>query len=114
MQFFHKQLNIHKNIEIGYVELPKGQTLNRYVKQFKVPAPQQADINGQPRLMLKKDIAQVYKLYNQEMEKRCKTYFYYSQDELLHQLMPKEGVVYTVVIENKDKVITDFVSFYSV
>jgi len=64
--------------------------------------------------MLKKDIAQVYKLYNQEMEKRCKTYFYYSQDELLHQLMPKEGVVYTVVIENKDKVITDFVSFYSV
>ena len=48
------------------------------------------------------------------MEKRSKGYFVYSQDELLHLLTPKENVMYTIVIENKDKVITDFVSFYLV
>ena len=48
------------------------------------------------------------------MEKRSKGYFVYSQEELLHLLMPKENVMYTIVIESKDKQITDFVSFYLV
>lgn len=78
MQFWHKQLNINKNIEVGYAELPKGTTLSRYVKQFKIPPPNQSDINGTPRLMIKKDIAQVFKLYNKEMEKRSNGHFVYS------------------------------------
>lgn len=48
------------------------------------------------------------------MEKRSKGYFLYSQEELANQLMPRQNVIYTVVIENSEKQITDFVSFYLV
>ena len=36
-----------------------------------------------------------------------------SQEDLGHHLMPRDEVMYTIVIENSDKKITDFVSFYN-
>ena len=35
-----------------------------------------------------------------------------SQEELAHHLMPRDDVMYTIVIEN-DKKVTDFISFYN-
>jgi len=41
----------------------------------------------------------------------------FSQDELAHHLLPRKGVVTTLVVENEDadgnKVLTDFISYYS-
>lgn len=34
------------------------------------------------------------------------------EGEVAHMLLPREGVVYTYVVENDKKEITDFVSFY--
>mmetsp|Transcript_7105 Transcript_7105/g.11981 ORF Transcript_7105/g.11981 Transcript_7105/m.11981 type:complete len:152 (+) Transcript_7105:1014-1469(+) len=48
------------------------------------------------------------------MEKYNAT-FKFSQDELAHHLMPREGVVYTLVvemIEGKERSINDFISMY--
>lgn len=40
--------------------------------------------------------------------------FKFSQQELSHHLMPREGIIYTIVIENiGEKKITDFISFYN-
>lgn len=36
-----------------------------------------------------------------------------SQEDLGHHLMPRDEVMYTIVIENSEKKITDFVSFYN-
>jgi glycylpeptide N-tetradecanoyltransferase len=35
------------------------------------------------------------------------------QDEIAHHLLPRDEVMYTIVIENDKKQITDFVSFYN-
>ena len=77
-QFWHKQLNIKKNIEVGYSELPKGVTLARHVKSMKIAAPIQSDIEGTPRLMTSKDASQVFQIYNNEMKKNYSGYFAYS------------------------------------
>jgi glycylpeptide N-tetradecanoyltransferase len=36
----------------------------------------------------------------------------YSQQEVAHLLFPKKGVIYTYVVEDDEKQVTDFVSFY--
>lgn len=65
--------------------------------------------------MEKKDLPTIYKLYNNQMSK-YKLYFKYSQDDLMHLLLPKDGIVWTYVIEgdfvNDKPVVTDFVSMY--
>lgn len=47
-----------------------------------------------------------------KFQENLKVSFKLNQEELMHQLMPQEGVIYTIVVEN-DKKITDFVSFYN-
>ena len=57
----------------------------------------QVPIKGGPRLMTKADYAGVYALYKAKMT-NLKCSFKYTQDELGHQLMPRDGTVYTIVI----------------
>ena len=84
----------------------------RYLKQFKIEQPKQQDIVGVPRLMTTKDIPAVYKLYNKAMEDK-QGYFIYTQEEIGHHFVPSiDNVVTTIVIENNNKEVTDFVSFY--
>ena len=111
-QFFHRQLNVKKNIEIGYAALPKNTTLARYVKSLALKEISPSDIKGIPRVMTTKDVAEVYQLYKRQM-KKYKCHFVYSQDEFMHLIVPKKGVVYTLVIEGADGKLTDFISFYN-
>ena len=64
--------------------------------------------------MTSKDASQVLQIYNNEMKKNFNGYFMYSQEEIIHKLMPIKGTLYTVVVENAKKKITDFVSFYGI
>lgn len=70
---------------------------------------------GNVRTMRSSDIPGVYRLYK-EMIKEYQVSFKFSQDELAHHLMPRDGVITTLVVENEDEtgniVLTDFVSFY--
>jgi len=68
---------------------------------------------GDPRLMQSRDIPRVYQLYKTYHEKNSKMYFKFTQDELAHLLMPKKGLVYTYVIENNEKGITDFITYFA-
>lgn len=61
--------------------------------------------------MQSKDIPQVFALYKKQQEK-YDVWFKFNQAELGHHLMPRPGVIYTLVVEDDDKKITDFVSFY--
>lgn len=63
--------------------------------------------------MESKDISQVYALYKKQMEKYG-VYNKFTQEQLAHHLLPKEGLVYTLVVENTEtKTLTDFISFYN-
>lgn len=65
--------------------------------------------------MEKKDVPAVFKLYKNQVEK-YKLYFKYSQDDIMHLLLPQEDVIWTYVIEgideNEKPVVTDFMSMY--
>jgi len=57
----------------------------------------------------------VFRLYK-ELTKKYEVSFKFSQDELAHHLLPRNGVVMTLVVENDDengnRVLTDFISYY--
>lgn len=110
--YYHRSLNPKKLVETGFSALPRNTPLSRYCKMFKTPELSQINLIGTPRLMQEKDIPTVYGLYK-KMCKRFKVYFRYTQEELGHQLMPIDGIVYTIVIESQKGEVTDFISFYN-
>ena len=57
--------------------------------------------------MEKKDISTVLKLYKAQMEK-YKMYYKFSQEDISYFMLPKENVVWTYVIEDANKQVTDF------
>jgi glycylpeptide N-tetradecanoyltransferase len=61
--------------------------------------------------MEKKDVSVVLKLYNDKM-KNYKFYYKFSQEDVMHFLLPKENIVWTYVIEDDSKQVTDFFSMY--
>jgi len=72
------------------------------------------NLKGDIRLMQKKDLSIVFKLFNIQQEK-YKFRYKLSQEELLQILLPKDNVVWTWVIENlvEGKMqVTDFYSMH--
>jgi len=65
------------------------------IKLYKVPA--ETQING-IRPMAKKDIAPVYKLLSNYLSK-FKLYNKYTEEEVKHFFLPRNGVIYTYVVE---------------
>ena len=108
--YFHRSLNPKKNVETGFTTLPSNESMARYYKRTKIDGLNDINIVGTPRMMEKKDISAVYSLYKKQSE-RYQIAFKMSQEELAHHLMPRDEVMYTIVIEN-DKKVTDFISFY--
>lgn len=63
--------------------------------------------------MEKKDIPVVHKLLNTYLQ-QYKIHIQFTEAEIGHFLLPREWVVESFVVESeKDKKITDFISFYS-
>jgi len=82
----------------------------RYIKMHKVP-----DNTQTPglRAMQKKDVAVVHKLLNTYLQ-QYKIHIQFTLGEIEHFLVPRNNVIESFVVEDPDeKVITDFISFYS-
>lgn len=82
----------------------------RFVKMNKV-----ADNTSTPGLrpMEKKDVPVVHKLLNTYLQ-QYKIHIQFTVEEIAHFLLPRENVVESFVVEDeKEKKITDFISFYS-
>jgi len=81
----------------------------RYVKLLKLPT--ELSIKGL-RPMKKTDVQVVTALLNEYL-KRFEVYLHFSEAEVEHFLVPREGVIDTYVVENEEtKEIKDFLSFY--
>lgn len=61
--------------------------------------------------MEKRDLAAVFKLFKDQQSK-YKIQYKYTQDDIMHHLLPKEDIVWTYVVEDSKKVVTDFFSMY--
>ena len=65
------------------------------------------------RKMTKYDIDQVHILL-MEYLKKFYVHLNFSKEEVEHMILPKENIVNSYVIEDHNKKITDFISFYLV
>ena len=72
----------------------------RYNKRMKIHGLKDINIVGTPRLMQSKDISQVYALYKKQME-NYEVSFKMTQEDIAHHLMPRDKVMYTLVVENE-------------
>jgi glycylpeptide N-tetradecanoyltransferase len=102
-------LNPKKLVEVGFSSLPANTPMARYVKLLKLP--NELSIKGL-RPMKSSDVNVVTSLLNEYL-KRFEVHLHFSEAEVEHFLVPREGVIDTYVVENEEtKEIKDFLSFY--
>jgi glycylpeptide N-tetradecanoyltransferase len=66
------------------------------------------------RPMKKEDVSSVCKLLNNYLKKKnLELVQIFNESDIEHWLLPRDGIVYTYVLENDNKV-TDFISFYKI
>ncbi len=107
-RYYHRSLNPKKLVEIGFSRLAPRMTLARTIKLYKtLDQPKTAGF----RAMTEADVTRVQFLLNEKLMK-YKLRPILNEDEVRHWLLPREKVVFTYVVE-KDGVVTDFASFYS-
>lgn len=107
--YYHRNLNVQKLLDIKFTYLGPNMNMARAKAIYKLA--KDPTIPG-IRPMEDKDVEQVQKLLEEYLNK-FKVHGYYSVDEVRHWLVPKKDVVYSFVVENNEKKITDFISFYS-
>merc|ERR1712048_370730 len=108
-RYHHRNMNPKKLVAIQFTSLGKNQTMNRMIRLMKLP--EQTSIPGL-RPMERKDCTKAWKLLSKYLEK-FNLAPVYSEDEFVHWFLPREGVIYSYVVENADGDITDFGSYYS-
>lgn len=106
--FYYRSINLQKLVDIKYTFLPKGMSLKKAINNYELP--EKIQIEGF-RKMEEKDIDQVYELF--EINKtKYKIFENYTKEEIAHLFLPRNNVIYSFVLEDKNKKITDFFSFY--
>ena len=107
--YYHRNLNVKKLVDVHFTYLPHNMNLARAKNLYKLPT--ELPVTGF-RPMEEKDVDQVYVLL-ENFEKQFKVHGYYDKDQVKHWFVPRKNVVYSYVRENKENVITDFISFYN-
>ncbi len=95
--YWHRSLNPKKLVEVGFSSLPPNMPMARYVKLLKLPT--ESSIKGL-RPMNKGDVKVVSKLLNEYL-KRFEVHLDFSEHEVEHFIVPREGVIDTYVVENE-------------
>jgi glycylpeptide N-tetradecanoyltransferase len=107
-RYYHRSLNPKKLIEIGFSRIAPRMTLARTIKlNALAPEPSLPGI----RPMTAEDVPAACKLlmeHNEQFELRVS----YSEADVAHWFLPRDGVVYSYVVERAGAV-TDLCSFYS-
>ncbi|CAD2216449.1 N-myristoyl transferase [Angomonas deanei] len=111
-QYFHRSLNPEKLVAIRFSGVSSGfkkfqNPMAMMKRHYKLPdAPQTKGT----REMTEKDVADVCRILNEYLITFDVTP-QFNEEEVQHYLLPRDGVVYSYVVEHNNKV-TDFFSFY--
>lgn len=109
-KYFHRSLNPKKLIETGFSHLGKNTTLAKLIKKYALP--EKFEVPGF-RELKESDIPSMLPLLTKHLERFNLTQVF-SEEEAKHWFLPKDGVVYSYVVEDPvTNSITDFASFYS-
>ena len=104
-----RTLNPKKLIDVGFTSCPNTIPVSEYCSFHKLPT--KINIRGEVRLMRESDSKAVFELYK-KINKHYDCTFMFKEAELLQTLLPRDGVITTLVVEDSDGALTDFVSFY--
>jgi glycylpeptide N-tetradecanoyltransferase len=108
-RYWHRTLNAKKLIDVGFTRLPAKMTLMRTIKYYKM---EPKELSAGVRSMRPDDAPAVTRLLAAYLAR----YDYapvLDESEVLHWLLPREGVVYSYVVESETGTVTDFFSFYN-
>ncbi|KAL2914677.1 glycylpeptide N-tetradecanoyltransferase [Polyrhizophydium stewartii] len=108
-RYYHRSLNPKKLVDTGFSYIPRNMTMARMIRLYKVP--EEPKTPGM-RLMTAADVPQVTKLLR-KYQSKFELYHMLNEEEVAHWLTPIDKVVYSYVVEDEKKRITDVVSFYS-
>ncbi|XP_031417205.1 glycylpeptide N-tetradecanoyltransferase 1b [Clupea harengus] len=108
-RYWHRSLNPRKLIEVNFSSLGWNMTVQRALKLNRLPeAPKTPGL----RPMRAEDGPAVQTLL-EEYLKRFQLRPKFSEQEVLHWLLPREEVIDTYVVESPEGVLTDLLSFYT-
>ena len=107
-EYFYRCINLKKLIDVQYTSLPGKLSLGKALKNHELP--EEPQITGF-RKMEEKDLEQIYELIKNNINK-YKIYEIFSKEKISHWILPKKNIIYTYVLEDENKKITDFFSFY--
>jgi glycylpeptide N-tetradecanoyltransferase len=107
-RYYHRSINPKKLIEIGFSRLQPRMTMTRTIKLYKLPnIPYHPSI----RPMIEADVPMVHKLLTSYL-KKFKVAPMFTEDEIRHWLLPRKDVIYSYVVTDASKNVTEFCSFY--
>ena len=107
-EYYYRNIDLKKLIEVQYTYLPSKISLGKALKNNELP--DKTQISGF-RKMTEKDLEQIYELIKKK-NNNYKIYEIFSKEELAHLILPRNNIVYTYVLEDENNKITDFCSFY--
>jgi glycylpeptide N-tetradecanoyltransferase len=108
-RYWHRSLNPKKLIEVGFSGLKRGYTMAKTIKEYELPkAPTMAGL----RPLEPRDVPQARALVSSELAEAKLTAVFDSDDEFAHWFLPRDGIIYSYVLEREGK-LTDFLSFYN-
>ncbi|KAK9815469.1 hypothetical protein WJX72_004194 [[Myrmecia] bisecta] len=108
-RYWHRSLDPKKLIHVGFSRLQPRMTMARTLKLYKLPTePQTPGI----RPLQKRDVPQVTRLLTQYLAGFAMAPLF-TEEEVEHYLMPVTDVIDAYVVEGKDGVITDMLSYYT-
>jgi glycylpeptide N-tetradecanoyltransferase len=111
-QYWHRSLNPQKLVAIGFSRIPyQFEKFQRPMEMTKrhFAVPEKTTLPLRP--MTQADVPEVHRLLNKYLE----PYLFaphFSEEEIAHWLLPREGVINSFVVEDKG-VVTDLISFYT-
>lgn len=109
-KYYHRALNPKKLIEVGFSRLQPRMTMARTIKLYAVKS--ETMVPG-IRPLRESDVPEASKLLSKFLSK-FELYTVLTEEEFQHWYMPRDGVIYTYVVENPEsKRLTDLASFYS-
>lgn len=108
-RYYHRSLNPKKLVRIGFSRIGPRMTMARMQKLYKVPSTTTHALIP----MTPDHVEGVHSLLTNYLQSKFALFVNFTQEEIAHWLLPREGVINTYVVEDrKDKTkVTDMVSF---
>lgn len=109
-RYYHRSLNPKKLLAANFSYKPEKQTMGIYTQLNSLSEKPSFEFTGTLRRAELKDLKQCKKLLETYLQK-FKVHVEHTMDEFKHFFLPRDRIIETFVIVDKDKV-TDFISFY--